>query len=202
MHQSYNVKCKDCGDIFRVEYDSRKQKQNEYTCKCGKLICVPNVYACSYNNSGNPEHLSQEKRNYTSAHYPEDYISLSDECTQLLFDITELGYKLNQTTSYAFENYTDKDSIDLCLSGNNRLGEETAIRVSKKLCDDESWGDDREKQEENILEALKRFKSIEEKVLNGEINLNNPKAIYENDSLEWYHTSRLQKRLYDYEFLC
>ena len=88
MYKSRNVKCADCKDVFRIEYDSRKDKQDVYTCKCGKLKCYPDSYGSfSYDRNGRYEDMSWEDQEYKSLNYEEDYIKLSDEANLLLSEI-------------------------------------------------------------------------------------------------------------------
>ena len=44
MYRERLVGCLDCGDRFKIIYDSKKEQQDKYTCKCGKLVCYPDSY--------------------------------------------------------------------------------------------------------------------------------------------------------------
>lgn len=204
MYKSRNVKCADCKDIFRIEYDSRKSKQDVYKCKCGKLICYPDSYGSfSYDRDGNYEELSYEEKEYKFIKYEEDYIRLSETANLLLSEINIIGEKLGRNSGIYFYNYSDDDEISLELSGGSDL-ESIFIKANVKLQDDKGWRNQKEKQKQEgrIIESLTSFKNVLEKVKNGELDLSKPQKIWENSSLEWYDGARTQQKLYDYELLC
>lgn len=204
MYRSRNVKCADCKDIFRIEYDSRKSKQDIYKCKCGKLVCYPDSYGSfSYDRDGNYEKLSYEEGEYKIIQYEEDYIRLSETVNLLLSEINTIGEQLGRNSGIYFYNYSDEDEISLELSGGSEL-ESISIKANVKLQDDRGWRNQKEKQkqEDRIIESLTSFKNVLEKVINGELDLSKPQKFWENDSLEWYDGTRTQQKLYDYELLC
>lgn len=204
MYKSRNVKCADCKDIFRIEYDSRKSKQDVYKCKCGKLICYPDSYGSfSYDRDGNYEELSYEEEEHKFIKYEEDYIRLSETANLLLSEINTIGEKLGRNSGIYFYNYSDDDEISLELSGGSDL-ESIFIKANVKLQDDKGWRNQKEKQKQEgrIIESLTSFKNVLEKVKNGELDLSKPQKIWENSSLEWYDGARIQQKLYDYELLC
>ena len=206
MYKSRNVKCADCKDVFRIEYDSRKDKQDVYTCKCVKLKCYPNSYGSfSYDRNGRYEDMSWEDQEYKSLNYEEDYIKLSDEANLLLSEINDIARQLNKGEYKAsFYNYTDEDKLSLELYGCSNLNEGLSIQVDIRLKDDKGWKNQEEKRkkEERIIEALSRFKSILTKVKNKELDLNKPKKVWDDKSLEWYDGTKTQQKLYDYELVC
>lgn len=204
MFQSRNVKCSDCKDIFRIEYDSRKKKQDVYTCKCGKLKCYPDHFGgFSYDRDGNYEELSYEEKDYKFIQYEEDYIKLSDKASFLLTEINEIGKKLSGKNGIFFYNVSNENYISLELSGGSDV-EGISIKVDVKLQDDEGWKyfDERMKQEKRLMESLTRFKDILIKVGNDKLDLSNPQKIWDDESLEWHDGSKTQQKLYDYELIC
>lgn len=204
MYRSRNVKCADCKDIFRIEYDSRKSKQDIYKCKCGKLVCYPDSYGSfSYNRDGNYEKLNYEEEERKFIQYEEDYIRLSETASLLLSEINTIGEQLGRNSGIYFYNSSDKDEISLELSGGNEL-ESISIKANVKLKDDQGWKIPEEKQrkEDRIIESLTSFKNVLEKVKNGELDLSKPQKVWEDNSLEWHDGTRTQQKLYDYELLC
>lgn len=204
MYKSRNVKCADCKDIFRIEYDSRKSKQDVYKCKCGKLICYPDSYGSfSYDRDGNYEKLRYEEEEYKFIQYEEDYIRLSETANLLLSEINKIGEKLGRNSGIYFYNYSDDDEISLELSGGSDL-ESILIKANVKLQDDKGWRNQKEKQkqEDRIIESLTSFKNVLERVKNGELDLSKPQKVWEDNSLEWYDGTRTQQKLYDYELWC
>lgn len=203
MYKSRNVKCADCKDIFRIEYDSRKDRQDTYTCKCGKLKCYPDSFGSfSYDRSGNYEDISYKEQEHIYTNYEEDYIKLSNEANQLITEIRAIGKDLgDHRISILFYDYTDEDEISFELYGGSDL-ESLSIKLDVRLQDDEGWRYGREKQEERVMESLTRFKDILLKVQNDELDLSKPKKVWDNDSLEWHDSVRTQQNLYDYELYC
>ena len=63
MYRERLVGCLDCGDRFKIIYDSKKEQQDKYTCKCGKLVCYPDSYGSfSYDRNGNPEKIPYDEQ--------------------------------------------------------------------------------------------------------------------------------------------
>lgn len=204
MYKSRNVKCADCKDIFRIEYDSRKSKQDVYKCKCGKLICYPDSYGSfSYDRDGNYEKLSYEEKEYKFIQYEEDYIRLSETANLLLSEINTIGEKLGRNSKIYFYNSSSDDEISLELSGGSEL-ESISIKANVKLQDDMGWriSGEKQRQEDRIIESLTSFKNVLERVKNGELDLSKPQKVWEDNSFEWHDGTRTQQKLYDYELLC
>jgi len=53
-----------------------------------------------------------------------------------------------------------------------------------------------------ILEGLNRFKNVILKVSKKEIDLDNPRKLWDDSSLEWNDGTRTQQKIYDYELCC
>lgn len=116
MYRERMVKCKDCSDVFKIVYDSKKEQQDKYKCKCGKLICSPNRYGSfSYEKNGNYQELSYEEEQRKLEYYEDDYIRLTDEELELFYQIENIS-KCDEFT-YDYTSYFDQDSIRLELSG-------------------------------------------------------------------------------------
>lgn len=203
MRSTRKVKCADCKDVFRIEYDSRKGSQDTYTCKCGKLQCYPNSYGSFfYNKGGKDEPLSYEKEDHTIHYYEEDYIELSDEAHRLISEIRELGEYISDTMAGVyFYDYTCDEEVSLQLDGGSDL-ETVSINAKIRLRDDNGWKWHRKQQEERVSESLSRFKNVLIKIKSGELCLNKPQKVWDNDSLEWYDGARVQQNLFDYELYC
>lgn len=203
MRRVRNVKCADCKDVFKIEYDSRKDRQDTYSCKCGKLRCRPDSYGgFSYGRDGNYEEMSYEEEERVISYYEEDYIQLSDEAKQLISEISKLGKDLaDNTIGVYFYDYTCDEKISFELDGGSDL-EGLSIESKVTLRDDQGWRWDREKQENRVIESLTRFKDILIKVQNKELDLSKPRKVWDNDSLEWHDGTRIQQKLYDYELYC
>lgn len=203
MYRSRNVKCANCKDIFRIEYDSRKDKQDEYVCKCGKLKCYPDSYGSfSYNRDGDYEDISYEEQERVISYYEEDYIRLSDETNLLVTEIRRLGKDIaDNTIGVYFYDYTCDEKISFELDGGSD-SECLSIESKVTLRDDKGWRWDREKQENRVIESLTRFKNILIKVQNGELDLSKPRRIWDDEDLEWHDGTKTQQKLYDYELYC
>ena len=203
MYISKKVKCADCGDIFKIEYDSHKKLQDTYSCKCGKLRCRMDSYGSfSYHDGGNYEKIEYEDSEYTSYYYDEDFIKLTHEANYLMEEINELGNQLGKKIGISFYNMTDDDHISLEIDDCNSA-EYLSIKVDIDLVNRYGWRSSEKIETENrIIEALSRFKDIIAKSINGEIDLDKPRKIWDDNSLEWYDGTREQQKLYDYELYC
>ena len=63
MYRERLVGCLDCGDRFKIIYDSKKEFQDNYICKCGKLICTAYSHGGFwYNSNGNPEEIPYDEQ--------------------------------------------------------------------------------------------------------------------------------------------
>lgn len=202
MYHSQKVRCADCGDVFRIEYDSRKEMENVYTCKCGKLRCYPYLTSFSHNRNGNVEEMDYDEEQHIYENYEEDYIKLSDNANLLLSEINELGDRLSKEKGIYYYDFSDDDYLSLSISERNEIGESIEIKVKVSLCDNEGWKYGREQQNSRVIEALTRFKNILNQLIRGEINLCNPQNVWDNESLEWNDGLKEQKRLYDYTLYC
>lgn len=202
MYNATNIKCADCGDIFRAEYDSRKQRQDEYKCKCGKLRGYLDSYCSfSYNRDGNLAKLTYKEHEYVTIHYEEDYIRLSDEQKDIVSNIIAIGNELTDRPGLYFYNHTTDEEISFELMGGSD-NEAITIACEVKLIDNYGWKHGRNEREQRLDEAINRFHDILVKVQNEELNLNKPRHIWDNDDMEWHEGSKIQQKLYDYELYC
>jgi len=134
MYSERLVECADCGDRFKITYDSRKEKQDEYKCKCGKLVCYPDYFGgYSYNRSGSYNKIPYEEQECRSEYYEEDYIKLTEEETDLLEEIDTIGNALNESSYGTYTNLSEDDSIYLHLDGCNKLNEGLTISFETRL---------------------------------------------------------------------
>lgn len=205
MYRERLVGCLDCGDRFKIIYDSKKEQQDKYTCKCGKLVCYPDSYGSfNYDRNGNPEKIPYEEQEQKYEYYDDDYIQLTDEEQLLLNKIDEIGESLKNDKWYSiYSNASDESYIDLELCGCNKSNEGLAICFNIKLQSDNGWRDyEILKVHNRLMEGLNRFKDIILKVKNNEIDLDNPRKIWDDNSLEWNDTSKTQHQTYDYELNC
>jgi hypothetical protein len=205
MYRERLVECADCSDRFKITYDSKKEKQDEYKCKCGKLICYPDYFGSfSYDRGGRYNNISYEEQECKSEYYKEDYISLTDEEQILLTEIDVIGIDCNKGYSYPYSNRSDKDDIRLELFGCSKSNEGLNITLEVRL---KSFGNGWSEREiiakhERLLDGLNRFKDVIIKVKNNEINLDNPRKIWDDNSLEWHSGNKEQQKIYDYELCC
>lgn len=208
MYRSRNVKCSSCKDVFKAEYDSRKNSQSVYSCKCGKLTrCNLSCYGgLSYNSGGTYESISLEEQEITKIYYDEDYIMLSDEENLLVSEIIESGEYINENfDGVYFGNFTSENKISFRLKTDNYIEdsvEDITINASVELFDERGWEFGKEKQKDRLIESLTRFRDVIVKVRNGELDLTHPKNIWSNENLEWHDGTRTQLELYDYELYC
>jgi len=202
MYISRNVKCADCGNVFKIEYDSRKEKQDIYTCKCGHLKCYANVFGIFCKNpDGMDEKLTDTETEDFSYNYDEDYIKLSDESISLLSDIDHLGNLLNRKMNIHYYNYTNKEHISLELKGGSEK-EDIKIKANVNLLNKYGWKHGKEEQEKRVIEALSRFKNILTEINNGNLDLSKPRKIWTNTNCEWHNRMQVQKELYNYQLTC
>lgn len=200
MYRERLVECADCGDRFKITYDSRKEKQDEYKCKCGKFVCYPDYFGSfSYDRGGSYKEIPYEEQEHKFEYYEEDYIRLSEEEQKLIDEIDEVGKSID-----SYSNRSDEDDISLELSGCNKLNEGLTIAFETRL---RSWGNswnEREVKEkhERLMNGLSRFKDVIIKVKDSEINLNNPSKLWNDETLEWHDGTKEQQKLYDYELYC
>lgn len=206
MYREHLVKCKDCQDIFKIVYDSKKQNQDTCSCKCGKLICYPDSFGgFSYDRNGIYEKLSYEESKYKSEYYEEDYIRLTEEESDLLNKIDVIGKEIeNEMIDVYYTNLSDDKRIYVFLDGTSNANESMVISFEIRL---RSYGQEWKDYEilrihERTLEGLNRFLNIIIKVKNKEINLCNPRKIWDDDSLEWKDGIKTQQEIYDYELYC
>ena len=205
MYSERLVECADCGDRFKITYDSRKEKQDEYKCKCGKLICYPDYFGgYSYNRGGTYNKVPYEEQEYKSEYYEEDYITLTEEETALLKEIDTIGNVLNESSYGIYTNLSEDDSIYLHLDGCSKLNEGLTISFETRLQSFGNGWSEREAKEKHgrILEGLNRFKNVILKVSKKEIDLDNPRKLWDDNSFEWNDGTRTQQKIYDYELCC
>lgn len=205
MYRERLVECKDCGDRFKIIYDSRKQYQDRYACKCGKLICYPDSFGgFGYDKGGNPEEIPREERESYYKYYEDDYISLTEEENNLLDKIDTIGKELKDDHYGSYTNLSDEDNIYLHLDGCSKSNEGLTISLEIRLRSYGSgWSEEEIKEKhERLLTGLNRFFNIITKVKNKEIDLDNPRKIWDDDSLEWNDGTRTQQKIYDYELCC
>lgn len=206
MYSERLVECADCGDRFKITYDSRKERQDEYKCNCGKLVCHPDYFGgFSYNRNGSYKDIPYNEQESKYKYYEEDYIKLNDEEQKILKEIDSVALEeFGDKYSSPYSNRTNYDYIRLELEGCSRSNEGLRISLEVRL---QSWGNgwnDREVKEKHdrILDGLNRFKDVLLKVKNKEIDLDAPRKIWKDDSLEWYDGTRTQQELYDYTLNC
>lgn len=206
MHRTRSVKCASCKDIFRAEYDSRKDSQQYASCKCGKVRGYLNSngsFVCGINDP--LESLSDKEQDHVIEYYEEDYIRLSDEEQAMLSEIAnDCGDIESGSIGVYFYNCTDERYVDLKLEGFNDLMEGVDIAIRVRLIDDRGfgWRFGREEQEGRLFEALTRFKNIVSMVKSGDIDLTRPSTILSKDDLEFDDYEKTQLQLYRHEFLC
>lgn len=61
---------------------------------------------------------------------------------------------------------------------------------------------EKERIHARIIEGLNNFKSAMLKVKNKEIDLNKPREVWKDDSLEFYEGTTTQHEIYDYKLIC
>jgi hypothetical protein len=205
MYRERLVECGDCGDRFKIIYDSRKERQDTYKCKCGKLKVYPDNYGSyGYDRGGNSKKLSYEEYDSKLEYYEEDYIRLSENELKLFNEIDKIGLELKENHYGIYTNLSDENGIYLHLDGCSKLNEGLTISLEIRL---QSFGEGWRQNEisnkhERIVEGLNRFKDVITKVQNKEIDLDNPRKIWDDDSLEWNDGTRSQQKIYDYELCC
>lgn len=205
MYRERLVKCGNCQDIFKIIYDSKKKEQDKYTCKCGKLVCYPDSFGgFSYDINGTVEKLTYEESEYKHEYYEDDYIRLTDVENDLLNKIDMIGKELKENHYLSYTNLSDKKGIYLHLDGCSKLNEGLIISFETKL---QSYGESWREREvtdkhERLMTGLNRFLDIIIKVKNKEIDLDSPRKIWDDDSLEWNDGTRTQQEIYDYELCC
>lgn len=205
MYRERLVACRDCKDRFKIIYDSRKEYQDRYPCKCGKLVCYPDSFGgFSYDKGGNYEEIPHEERESISQYYDEDYIRLTEEENILLRKIDIIGNELKEIHYGSYTNLSDEDGIYLHLEGCSKSNEGLIISLETRL---KSYGTawhevEVKNKHERLLEGLNRFLDIITKVINKEIDLDNPRKIWNDNSLEWNDGTRTQQKIYDYELCC
>lgn len=205
MYRERLVECADCGDRFKITYDSRKEKQDEYKCKCGKFICHPDYFGSfSYNRCGSYKEIPYEEQERKLEYYEEDYIRLSEEEQELLNEIDKIGSEFGEKYTSPYSNRSDEEEIRLELCGCNKSNEGLTILLEVRL---QSWGSPWSKREisekhERLMNGLSRFKDVIVKVKNNEIDLNNPSKLWNDETLEWHDGTKEQQKLYDYELYC
>jgi len=196
------VECADCGDRFKIVYDSKKKYQGKYACKCGKLICYPDHFGSySYDNGGHNKEIPYKEQHFKRIYYDEDYIKLTNEENTLLREISQIG---SEKLKYYYSEHIEEDEIELALDGRNSSNEYLTIKFEIRL---ESFGkewSEREKElaHKRLMEGLSRFKIVMTKVCDSVIDLNNPCKTWEDNSLEWDDGTRTQHKQYDYELCC
>lgn len=196
------VGCLDCGDRFKVHYDSRKDKQDEFICKYGNLkIYVDSFLSMtySYTPKGNPKKIPYEEQELIKKEYEEDFIKLTEEELTLFQEIHEIGIMLGYGQ---YENSTDEYDLDLKLSGCNKYDEGLTIAFEVGLYSNKGWSEKEIQQKHDIIkQGLINFKEIILKVYRKEIDLDNPTSIYDNNSLDgyWRESNKTPLDRYDYE---
>lgn len=196
------VGCLDCGDRFKVHYDSRKDKQDEFICKCGNLKIYVDSFlnmTYSYTPKGNPEKIPYEEQELIKKEYEEDFIKLTEEELTLFQEIHEIGIMLGYGQ---YENSTDEYDLDLKLSGYNKYDEGLIIAFEVGLYSNKGWSEKEIQRRHDIIkQGLINFKEIILKVYRKEIDLNNPTSIYNNSSLDgyWRESNKTPLDRYDYE---
>jgi hypothetical protein len=204
MYRERLVVCGDCKDKFKIIYDSRKKYQDSYSCKCGKLICYPNSFGgFGYDRGGNCADIQYEEREYKSEYYEEDYIKLTEEENTLFSKIDIIGNELNESC-YIYSGTSCEDEVSLSLYGHSKSNEDLVISFDIRLKSSGSgWNEvEIKRNHERLLEGLNRFLDIITKVKNKEIDLDNPRKIWDDDSFEWNDGTRTQQKVYDYELCC
>ena len=205
MYRERLVECADCGDRFKITYDSRKEKQDKYKCKCGKLVCHPDYFGSfSYDRNGSYKEVAYEEQERKFEYYEEDYIRLNEEEQKILNEIDSIAPEISEKYYSPYSNNSDENYIRLELYGCSKSNEGLTISLEIRL---QSWGNgwsDGEIKEKHarILEGLNRFKDVILKVKNKEIDLDNPRKAWKDNSLEWHNGTRTQQELYDYELDC
>jgi hypothetical protein len=205
MYSERLVECADCGDRFKIIYDSRKDRQDEYKCSCGKLICYPDHYGSfGYNRGGSYRNIPYEEQESKFEYYEEDYIRLTEEEQKILNEIDKIGLTFGEGYSSPYSNNNDEDYIRLKLCGCSKANEGLTISLEIRL---QSWGNgwndrDIKEKHERILDGLNRFKTVIQKVKNKEIDLDSPRKVWDDKSLEWHDGTKTQQQLYDYELSC
>lgn len=196
------VGCLDCGDKFKAHYDSRKDKQDEFICKCGNLkIYVDSFLSMTYNYApkGNPEKIPYEEQELVKKEYEEDFINPTEEELILFQEIDEIG---NMIGYGQYENKSDEYNLDLKLCGCNKYNEGLIIAFEVGLYSNKGWKkEELQKKHDIIKQGLIKFKEIVLKVYRLEIDLDNPSSIYDNSSLDgyWRGSNKTPIDRYDYE---
>lgn len=205
MYTERLVECGDCEDRFKIVYDSKKDRQDEYSCKCGKLVCYPDYFGgYNYNRYGNPNRLSYEESEVKYEYYEEDYIRLTEEEQELLNEIDAIGNIIEEDNSLTYHNFSDEDDVHLELYGCSKSNEGMTVCFKNRL---RSYGNGWSESHilethERLKEGLSRFKSIIIKVRDGEIDLDQTRELWEDKSFEWNGRNSVQQELYDYKLYC
>jgi hypothetical protein len=206
MLKAWNIRCKECGEIIRVSYDSKKPKQDTFECKCGKLSFIPSLQGGFYNNGFGSDDLPENERNLKIYKYDEDYIKITPETERLLDEITELGdriqYDLVTYNRIIFNKYCSKENIYIELIGKDEHNQICKIKVDIKLFDEEGWKNNRQRQIARLATGLKLFRDVELKILDEELDICNPTELGKNSEVKWEKAYRQSKNLYDYTFEC
>ena len=203
MKISFNVKCEDCGDVFRLTYDSHKENIFNYTsCKCGKLECKPSYYGgYEYKRGGNPGRLSIEERCKETMYYDEDVYKLTNEEVSLVDEINEIGKEIGKKIGFSFFDYSNEHRVSFELSFSGEF-EDTDLTLEKNLLCEYGFSKEQlSKIHVELTESLTNYRDTLKLVRDKEVDLDNPEKIWDNkDILPYKDGNRKQVELYDYTF--
>lgn len=194
MYSEELVRCNDCNDEIKIIYDSRKDKQDSYECKCGKLTIHNLRPHCGFTYSGSCNVIEES---YKYENLDSDYFVLDDELKLLCDVISEIGNSLKRDVGY-FSDRCSNDDISFSIWNIDESKQQVNAELYIDLNRSKGWKESEYQEvKTEIIDKLNSFKEFLSRLQNNEISLSKPKELWSDNNL---NGTRRQKELYDYNF--
>lgn len=200
-------KCAHCGKVFTATYDSRKHQLFNYAqCLCGKA----RVH-CTGPNSFFMSDCSTEDFVLSSAgsiaferhviEYSEDFLNLTEENKILLQKIKDAGNVLEDEAFTCFCDDSSEKNIYFSLDGADGRESVSIIFKDSLFCEYGFSEEEMGRRNERINVSANRFLTLVEKLLKGELDIDNPRRIWNDETFEWHSSRKEPVQLFDYYLL-
>lgn len=209
MKTTRHFTCKECNKHFDATYDTHEKTAiHEAFCPCKKArVIMPGIHRYQPNEAAI---VDNDILLDTETIYDEDIIHFDDETNELLSRAIGKGKRINQgkgkqinQNAMMFDYYRSNDKLELTLEGESYRTENLTIEAKIRLLDEYGWSETEARERlARFKESLKCFIKIEDKILDGSLDIDKVQTVVKDESLGFYDIEAKRKDLYDYKCIC
>lgn len=207
MKITKTYKCVHCGKAFTSTYDSRNHQLFNYAqCLCGKarIHCTgPTSFFLS--DCSIKDFVLSAAGSIAFGkgviEYPEDFLNLTEENKILLQKIKDVGNALEDEAFTCFYDGSSEKEIFFSLEGADGRESVSITFKDSLFCEYGFSEEEMGRRNERINVSANRFLTLVEKILKGELDIDNPRRIWNDETLEWHSSRKEPVQLFDYYLL-